>query len=216
MDIYALMDPAREVGGDFYDFLLLDDTHLALVVADVSGKGVPAALFMMISKTLINNTVRGVQSPGKTLEMVNNMLCENNKMDLFVTCWLAVVDLTTGKMTYANAGHEDPLFFHRGRWHYITSKHGFVLAGIPGMKYYDFEEYLEPGDMVFQYTDGVTDCTNPAEELFGTKRLLDACLKARNDSAEDFLQDISETLRKFEGDAEQFDDITMLCFQYRP
>ena len=214
--LYGTMNPAKEVGGDFYDFLLLDDTHLALVVADVSGKGVPAALFMMISKTLINNTVRGVQSPGKTLEMVNNMLCENNKMDLFVTCWLAVVDLTTGKMTYANAGHEDPLFFHRGRWHYITSKHGFVLAGIPGMKYYDFEEYLEPGDMVFQYTDGVTDCTNPAEELFGTKRLLDACLKARNDSAEDFLQDISETLRKFEGDAEQFDDITMLCFQYRP
>ena len=214
--LYGIMNPAKEVGGDFYDFLLIDEDHLALVVADVSGKGVPAALFMMIAKTLINNTVRGIKTPGRTLEIVNNMLCENNKMDLFVTCWLGIVELSTGKVTYANAGHEDPLYCRDGEWRYLTSKHGFVLAGVPDVKYRDVEEIMEEGDMLFQYTDGVTDCCNNDGQLFGTGRLLEACRRAVTDSAEDFLHDIGNQLQEFEGTAEQFDDITILCFQYLP
>lgn len=214
--LYGIMNPAKEVGGDFYDFLLIDEDHLAMVVADVSGKGVPAALFMMIAKTLINNTVRGIREPGRTLEIVNNMLCENNKMDLFVTCWLGIAELSTGKITYANAGHEDPLYYHKGKWRFLTSKHGFVLAGVPDMKYRDIEEYMEEGDMLFQYTDGVTECSNSDGQLFGTERLLAACEKAATDSTEVFLKDLRGRLQEFEGAAEQFDDITMLCFQYRP
>ena len=214
--LYGIMNPAKEVGGDFYDFLLIDEDHLALEVADVSGKGVPAALFMMIAKTMINNTVRGIKSPGRTLEIVNNMLCENNKMDLFVTCWLGIAELSTGKITYANAGHEDPLYYHKGRWRFLTSKHGFVLAGVPDMKYRDIEEFMEEGDMLFQYTDGVTECSSSDGKLFGANRLLKACESAATDSTENFLHDLWDQLHQFEGTAEQFDDITMLCFQYRP
>ncbi len=213
--LFAIMNPAKEVGGDFYDFLLIDEDHLALVVADVSGKGVPAALFMMIARTLINNTVRGTRSPGRTLAEVNNMLCENNKMDLFVTCWLGIVELSSGKLTYANAGHEDPLFYHNGAWNYLTSRHGFVMAGVPDIPYRDIVEYMSEGDMIFQYTDGVTDCCSPGKELFGRNRLLDACNAADSSAPKVFLNDISNALQAFEDGAEQFDDITMLCFRYQ-
>ena len=215
IDLFALMNPAKEVGGDFYDFFLVDEDHLALVVADVSGKGVPAALFMMTSKTLINTNARGSISPARTLEKVNSILCENNKLDYFVTCWLGIVELSTGKTVYANAGHENPLLFHDGKWSYITTKHGFVLGGLEDMEYKDYTITLDKDDILFQYTDGVTEACNDVKEQYGPIRLLGACKKACRDSAQTFLTDVRADISAFTGDADQFDDITMLCFTYR-
>ncbi len=214
VDLYASMQPAKEVGGDFYDFLMIDEDHMALVVADVSGKGVPAALFMMISKALLNNTVRNTHSPARTLEIVNDLLCENNKTEMFVTVWLGIVELSTGIVTYANAGHENPMLYHDGKWQFIEEKHGFVLAGMEGMTYKEHTLKMEVGDVLFQYTDGVTEATNSREELFGTKRLLAACNASGASDSESFLKDIRGSIEDFTGDAPQFDDITMLSFHY--
>lgn len=215
IDLFALMNPAKEVGGDFYDFFLVDEDHLALVVADVSGKGVPAALFMMTSKTLISTNARGSLSPAGTLKKVNSILCENNKLDYFVTCWLGIVELSTGRTVYANAGHENPLLFHDGQWDYITTKHGFVLGGIDGVTYKDYELTLSKGDMIFQYSDGVTEAMNDVKEQYGPVRLMEACGKAGRSSAEEFLKDVRADLSGFIGGTDQFDDITMLCFTFR-
>ena len=165
------MTPAKEVGGDFYDFFLVDNNHLAIVMADVSGKGVPAALFMMISKTLIKSAAQTGMSPKYILEKVNNQLCENNEAGMFVTVWIGLLEISTGKMICANAGHEYPAIRRKnGQFELLKDRHGFVLAGMEDMKYTEYEITLEPGDMIFVYTDGVAEATN-AEKRNPSARL---------------------------------------------
>ncbi|MBO4219183.1 MAG: SpoIIE family protein phosphatase [Erysipelotrichaceae bacterium] len=214
IDVYAVIDPAREVGGDFYDIFLIDDDHLALVVADVSGKGIPAALFMMISKILISTTLKSCLSPARALEKVNALLCENNREQMFVTVWLAVVDLNTGTVTCANAGHENPLICQNGVWSYITDRHGLVLSAMEDMKYSEHTMQLQDGDWLFQYSDGIPEATNINSELFGEQRLLDSCQKASLVSPAGFLKSIQIDIDEFVGEAEQFDDITMLAYRF--
>ena len=215
IDIFASMHPAKEVGGDFYDFFLVDDEHLAFVIADVSGKGVPAALFMMASMILINSELQNGRSPAKALERVNDRICANNREEMFVTVWLGVLDLKTGKLTAANAGHEYPLVKQPGKeFELIKDKHGFVVGGMPGMKYKEYELQLEAGAKVFIYTDGVPEASDSNNELFGTDRLLDALRPVQDKAPKAIINGVADSIHSFVGDAPQFDDITMLCIQY--
>ena len=215
-DIYATMDPAKEVGGDFYDFFMVDDRHLAVVMADVSGKGVPAALFMVIGKTLIkDHTVPGTDL-GEVFTRVNDLLCESNSEGLFITAFEGVLDLATGEFRFVNAGHETP-FIRRAGGNYAAHKirAGFVLAGMEGMKYRAGSITLAPGDKVFQYTDGVTEATNANNELYGMERL-ERILNANGDKAPaELLPAVKADIDRFVGDAPQFDDITMLCLEFK-
>ena len=214
-DIYASMTPAKEVGGDFYDFFLVDDNHLAMVIADVSGKGVPAALFMVIAKTLLKNSAQTGSSPKEVLERVNNQLCENNDAEMFVTAWLGILDLTTGSLLAANAGHEYPALRRAGgEFELIKDKHGFVLAGMEGSRYQQYELKLEPGDTLFVYTDGVAEATDAHEELYGTDRMLKALNRRVDAAPEVLLPWIKEDIDAFVGEAPQFDDITMLGLRF--
>lgn len=214
-DIYASMTPAKEVGGDFYDFFLIDDSHVGIVMADVSGKGVPAALFMAVSKILLKNRMQISQaSPAEILKKVNNQLCENNKVEMFVTVWLGILDINTGIITAANAGHEFPCVKHNGRYELIKDKHGFVLAGMENLNYKDYEIKLEKGDSLFLYTDGVTEATNTNNELFGTDRMIEALNSAPDEDCKAILDSVQSAIDGFVKDAPQFDDITMLCLEY--
>ena len=214
-DIYASMEPAKEVGGDFYDFFFTDEDHLALVIADVSGKGVPAALFMMASKILIKNYCMAGYSPKAVLEAVNEQICDNNREELFVTVWLGIIDLKTGLMTAANAGHEYPMIAGPdGEYTLYKDKHGFVIGGMPGMKYTEYELQFKPGSGLFVYTDGVVESTNLSNDLFGTERTLKVVNKAKDRSPRGVLKAVDDAIATFVGTADQFDDITMLCFKY--
>ncbi len=215
-DIFASMHTAKEVGGDFYDFFLIDDDHLAIVMADVSGKGVPAALFMMASKILIKNYAYIEQtSPARMLELVNHQICQNNPAEMFVTAWLGVVELSTGRMKAVNAGHEYPVIRRaHGAYQLCRDVHGFVLGAVDGMRYKEYELQFAPGDELFLYTDGVTEATNEALELFGTERMLSA-LNSSGHAPDGVLDAVKSHLDGFVGAAEQFDDITMLCFRYQ-
>ena len=191
-DIYASMTPAKEVGGDFYDFFLVDDDHLALVMADVSGKGVPAALFMMISKTLLKSAAQSGLSPKAVLEKVNDQLCENNEAEMFVTVWLGILEISTGKMKCANAGHEYPSIMRKGgSFELFKDKHGFVLAGMEGARYREYELELNLGDRLVVYTDGVPEATNASNTLYGTDRMLRALNAAEGGAARVTAADIS-------------------------
>lgn len=213
-DIFASMDPAKEVGGDFYDFFFTDENHLALVIADVSGKGVPAALFMVIAKTLIKNQALTGQSPKDILMTVNNQLCENNKAEMFVTVWLGILDIRTGVMTAANAGHEYPVICKAGgEYELFKDKHGFVLAGMENSRYREYEVQLNKGDTLFVYTDGVPEATDSRKELYGTERLLNALNRNLTAPCEETVKKVREDIDRFVGEAEQFDDITMLCLR---
>ena len=215
-DIYASMTPAKEVGGDFYDFFLVDDDHLAMVMADVSGKGVPAALFMMISKTLLKSAVQSGLSPGAVLEKVNNQLCENNDAEMFVTVWLGILEISTGKMKCANAGHEYPALMRRdGAFQLFKDKHGLVLAGMEGARYREYALELNEGDRLFVYTDGVPEATNAETVLYGTDRMLRALNEAKGSSCRGLLEALHRDVDAFVGAADQFDDITMLCIERR-
>lgn len=215
-DIYATMQPAKEVGGDFYDFFLVDDDHLAMVMADVSGKGVPAALFMVIAKTLIKNIAQSGLSPREVLEKANNQLCENNEAEMFVTVWLGILEISTGKLTYANAGHEYPALQRAGGdYGLIREKHGFVLAGLENARYKEYELTLMPGDRLYLYTDGVAEATDAHDELYGTDRMLYILNQSKYLSCADLLHYIKEDIDRFVGDAPQFDDITMLSIEMR-
>lgn len=210
-DIYASMQPAKEVGGDFYDFFLVDDDHLALVMADVSGKGVPAALFMVIAKTLLKNSAQTGLSPKEVLEKVNGQLCENNEAEMFVTVWLGIYEISSGKLTAANAGHEYPAVKRvDGSFELFRDKHGFVLAGMDGAKYREYELELGVGDTLFVYTDGVAEATDAQNTLYGTERMLAALNSAPDAAPEELLRRVKEDIDRFVGDAPQFDDITML------
>ena len=215
-DIYATMDPAKAVGGDFYDFFLVDQDQLALVIADVSGKGIPAALFMMISKIMLQDRTKTGLSPAKVLEQVNAEILENNNEDMFVTVWLGVLELSTGKLIAANAGHEYPFVtMPDGSFALFKDPHGFVLASMPDMKYQNYELQLVPGSKLFVYTDGVPEATNAAMELFGSERLLAALNECAGEKPEKILRHVRESVDAFVGEAEQFDDLTMLCLEYK-
>lgn len=217
LDIYATMTPAKEVGGDFYDFFLVDDDRLAMVMADVSGKGVPAALFMVIAKTLLKNVAQTGLSPKDVLEKVNNQLCVNNEAEMFVTVWLGFLEISTGKLTCANAGHEYPVLKRAsGDYELIKDKHGFVLAGMEGSHYKEYELYLNPGDRLFLYTDGVAEATDAYNKLYGTDRMLDALNRNKDVNCETLLHRMKEEIDAFVGAAPQFDDITMLSLELMP
>ena len=214
-DIYATMMPAKEVGGDFYDFFLIDDDHLGMVMADVSGKGVPAALFMVIAKTLIKNRLQTGESPAEALTIVNNQLCEGNESQFFVTVWLAVIDLETGDGYEVNAGHEYPAIRRgNGKYELIKTKHMPAVAFMDGLKYRQSEIHLDPGDRLFVYTDGVPEATNANNELFGNDRLLAALNRNPDAEPSELLPSVKKEIDEFVGDAPQFDDITMLGFIY--
>ena len=213
--LFATMDPAKEVGGDFYDFFLVDEDHIALVVADVSGKGVPAALFMVIAKTLIKNRTIMGGGPAEVLTEVNNQLCEGNEAELFVTVWLAIIDLNTGKGVAANAGHEHPAIRRKdGKFELIEYKHSPAVATMEGIRFREHEFELHPGDTVFEYTDGVTEATNAHNELFGNDRLINALNIDPDAEPEIILKNVRSEIDRFVADAPQFDDITMLGFRY--
>ncbi len=214
-DIYANMCPAKEVGGDFYDFFLIDDNHLALVIADVSGKGVPAALFMVITKTLIKNSAQSGLSPKEILQVVNNQLCENNDAGMFVTAWLGILEVSSGKMVCSNAGHEYPVIKRKnGEFELFKEKHGFVLAGMENVKYTEYEFTLEEEDMLFVYTDGVSEATNSANELFGIDRMLKSLNSNKKPSCKDIIVNMKSDIDAFVEEEPQFDDITMLAIQF--
>ena len=215
ISLYASMDPAKEVGGDFYDFFFVDQDHLALVMADVSGKGIPAALFMMVARTLIKNRTLMGGSPSEILYDVNNQLCEGNIAELFVTVWLGIIDLKTGKGLAANAGHEHPVIGdEQGNYRLIVYKHSPALAAMENIKFNEHEFELSKGDTVFIYTDGVAEATNANNELFGTDRMLDALNKDPKALPDKILENMRIAIDEFVQGAEQFDDITMMALKY--
>ena len=215
-DVYATMTPAKEVGGDFYDFFLIDETHLGMVMADVSGKGVPAALFMMISKILVQNFTMMGRSPAEVLRSVNDQICANNREEMFVTVWLGILDAETGTITAANAGHEYPILMQNGgRFELVKDKHGFVIGGMEGIRYREYELTLSPGSKLFLYTDGVPEATNALNEMFGMDRLLEALNREPNAGPKQILKNVHSAVNGFVGDVEPFDDLTMMCMEYR-
>ena len=222
-ELYATMDPAKEVGGDFYDFFLVDDDHLALVMADVSGKGVPAALFMMTARTFIKDAALEGLDPSSIMFRVNERLDENNKDGLFVTVWLGILEISTGELTYSDAGHEKLLLYQQGVWRFLPKGGCTALAVLEPDEFDELPESyryrnetirLQSGDVVFQYTDGVTEATDAQEELFGDERLLNAINDAGGDTPEDLLPHVRRKIDEFVKDAPQFDDITMLGLRY--
>ncbi|MBP5311302.1 MAG: SpoIIE family protein phosphatase [Clostridia bacterium] len=214
-DIYAVMNPAKEVGGDFYDFFKIDEDHLALVIADVSGKGIPAALFMMISKILVQNLAMTGISPKEVLQQVNAQIYAHNKEEMFVTVWLGILDLRNGKLTCSNAGHEYPLVKQSGgSFEIVKDRHGFVIGGMECIRYTDYEIQLTPGSKLFVYTDGVPEATNSDKQLFGLERLLDAINSVKDMTPQDVIEEVSNEVTLFVGEAPQFDDLTMLCLSY--
>ena len=214
-DLYASMDPAKEVGGDFYDFFLTDGDHLCMVMADVSGKGVPAALFMMASKIILQSCAMLGQSPAEILTKTNQAICSNNQEQMFITVWVGILEISTGKLTAANAGHEYPMLKRPdGRFELVRDKHGFVIGGMDGMKYKEYTLEMEPGAKLFLYTDGVPEATDENGTLFGADRMLDALNREPDADPKGILKNVRAAVDEFVKDAEQFDDLTMLCMEY--
>ena len=215
-DIYASMNPAREVGGDFYDFFMVDDDHLCMVIADVSGKGVPAAMFMTITKTIMKTYAKLGQSASEVFYRANEAICANNRMDMFVTVWLGILEISTGKLTAANAGHEYPVIKRAGgTYDLFKDKHGLVIGGMEGMKYKEYEIQLAPGDAIFLYTDGVPEATDKNNKMFGLERMIRALNEDPEASPEQVLHNVREAVDDFVKNAEQFDDLTMLSLDYK-
>lgn len=214
-EIFASMTPAKEVGGDFYDFFMIDDDKLALVMADVSGKGVPAALFMAISKALIKTRAMMGGTPSEILADVNNQLCERNDAELFVTVWLGILELSTGRVIATNAGHEYPAVYRPGEGYTLfKTKQSPAVATMEGLRFKPSEFTLRPGDNLYLYTDGVAEATNSSEELYGTDRMIDALNHTDGMTAEETLSAMKKSVDEFTGDAPQFDDITMIALKF--
>ena len=215
-EIYASMHTAKEVGGDFYDFYFIDDDHLAFLIADVSGKGIPAAMFMMTSKTIIKSYAESGMSVEEVFTHANEKLCEGNDAGMFVTAWMGILNIRTGKVLFANAGHNPPLVKHAdGTFEYLKSRAGFVLAGMDGVRYRKNELDLEPGDAIYLYTDGVTEATDLNEDLYGEDRLHAVLERYKDESMEIICGEIKKDVDLFAGEAPQFDDITMLALKYK-
>ena len=214
-DIYASMTPAKEVGGDFYNFFLVDDDHLALIIGDVSGKGVPAALYMMIVNIFISQGARMGEKPGVTLSFINNTMLENNREDMFVTVWLGILEISTGRITAANAGHEDAAICHKdGGFELFRTKHDLVAGAMMDIEYNDFEIQLQKGDKLFIYTDGVPEATDIENNMFTLDRMIDALNEKKEDTPQAVLENVRHRVDEFAGEAPQFDDLTMLCLAY--
>ena len=216
-NIYAQMIAAKEVGGDFYDFYKLNDTTVAILAADVSGKGIPAAMFMMTAKTIIKDLAESGMAVNDIFTKANEKLCENNESGMFVTAWMGILDLSTGNMQFANAGHNPPLLKRKnGDFEYLKTRAGFVLAGMDGVRYRVGELTLSHGDRLFLYTDGVPEATNTENKLYGEDRLLEFMNRNSNVEAVELLPLLKANIDEFVGEAPQFDDITMLMFDYNP
>ena len=214
-DVFASMKPAKEVGGDFYDFFLIDEDHLGLVMADVSGKGVPAALFMMVSKILVQNIAMSGKSPAEVIKTINDQICANNREEMFVTVWFGVLDLRDGTLRAVNAGHEYPILKKPGGdFELVKDIHGFVVGGFASSKYREYELKLDPGAKLFLYTDGVTEASNVDSVLFGTGRTLEVLNKNKDAGPETVVQSVNNAISEFCGSAPQFDDITLMCLEY--
>ena len=214
IDIYAIMDPAKEVGGDFYDYFFIDDDHLCVLIADVSGKGIPASLFMMTSKTTIANCARHELSPAKILMKANDAICATNKMDMFVTVWLGVLEISTGKLTASSAGHEYPFICHNGKFEVYMDKHGMAAGVMDGLKYREYEINLSPGDSILVYTDGVAEANDTSRKQFGLERIEEALDSGGNKDCKSMVLNIKEKIDEFTQGADQFDDITMVAVKY--
>ena len=215
--IYAQMIAAKEVGGDFYDFYKLSDTTVAFLAADVSGKGIPAAMFMMTAKTIIKDLAERGLAVNEIFTQANEKLCENNESGMFVTAWMGILDITTGQVKFANAGHNPPLLKRaNGTFEYLKTRAGFVLAGMEGVRYRIGELTMYPGDRLFLYTDGVPEATNTENKLYGEQRLLDFMNRNCTAEATALLPALKANIDEFVGEAPQFDDITMLMFDYKP
>ena len=213
--LYATMDPAKEVGGDFYDFFYIDNDHLGLTIADVSGKGVPAALFMMMSKLLIRNYAMSGLSPAEVLNNSNKSICENNKANMFITVWFGILEISTGHIVAGNAGHEYPMIKKaNGEFELFKDKHDFVLGVMKKKKYKQYEFDIEKGGSLFVYTDGAPEATSADEELFGTDRMLAALNIVQSSEPNELIGSVKERIDQFVGEAPQFDDLTMMCINY--
>ena len=210
IELYATMNPAKEVGGDFYDFFMVDDDRFAVVVADVSGKGVGAALFMVVAKTLLKDASYRFKTPAEIFWHVNNILCENNESGLFVTAWMGILELSTGRLQFANAGHTMPLLKSENEVKFLKSKPNLMLAAMELTPYQNHEIKMNVGDRLFVYTDGVTEATNDKNELYGENRLLETMKMAKGKSPKEVLDFVRKDIDKFVDNAPQFDDITML------
>ncbi len=213
-DIYASMKPAKAVGGDLYNYYLIDDDHLCMMIADVSGKGVPASMYMMITTVILQNCAMLCDGPAEILTETNKALCANNQEGMFVTAWVGIVELSTGIMTAANAGHEYPILKTDGAFELLRDKHGFVLGGMETARYTEYTVQLKKGDRVFVYTDGIAEASDAQKKMFGTDRIVEALNSGPDGTAREVLVNVGETVDRFVGDVEQFDDMTMLSFRY--
>ena len=214
-DIYALMDPAREVGGDFYDFFLIDDDHLCVIVADVSGKGIPAALFMMSAKIILDNNAMMGKSPAEIMRDTNAAICAGNQEEMFITVWLGILEISTGKLTACNAGHEYPAMKKKNSaFELLRDKHCFVVGGVPDAVYREYEIQMEPGDALFLYSDGLPEAMDRNNRLFTTDRMIDALNAYPDVSPMVLLEKVSWAVSDFVKDSIQYDDLTMLCLSY--
>ncbi len=214
-ELFASMTPAREVGGDLYDFFMPDEDHLAVIIGDVSGKGVPAALFMMVAMALLRHVAMREPSPAKILAAVNEEICARNPEEMFVTMWLGILEISTGRLICANAGHEYPaLKKPAGSFELFKDRHGFVVGGMQGVRYREYEIQMEPGTKLYIYTDGVPEATNAANEMFGAEQMVAALQASEARTPKEICEAMIRAVTEFTGDAPQFDDVTMLCLQY--
>lgn len=214
-DLFAKVMPAREVGGDFYDFFYLDETHLALIIADVADKGIAASLYMMMSKLMLDNSLSILRNPKQILENVNNHLSSKNLKGMFVTVWLGILDLESGEIICANAGHEYPVIRRAGgKFELFIDEHDFVLGALPGIKYQNSVLQLNEGDTLFVFTDGITEATNPAGDFYGTDRMLNALNQYSECSCEQLINGLIYDISKFSSTSAQFDDMTMLAIRF--
>ena len=215
VDVSASMDAAKEVGGDFYDVFFVDKDRIAFVIGDVSGKGVPAALFMANSKITLQNCIRDIPELSNAVEIANNALCARNDAEMFVTLWVGVLDLLSGEITYVNAGHNPPVTVMDGKTDFLKAKSGFILAGMEDIPYKEHMLTLNKGDMVYLYTDGITEAENKNHELFGEERLIEVFENSKDCSTEQIIENVKKSVDEFVNGCDQFDDMTMLCFRYQ-
>lgn len=211
LDVSASMEAAKEVGGDFYDLYYVDPTHLVFSIGDVSGKGVPAALFMASAKTILQNCIRDIHDLPEALETANNSLCARNEAEMFLTLWVGVLDLTDGTLNYVSAGHNPPVWIHNGKPEFLKIKNDFVLAGMEGIRYHEHSVQLSSGDVICLYTDGVVEAEDDAHNLFGEKRLIDCFEGICEGNSADIIAGIKDSVEAFIDGNSQFDDMTMLC-----